>query len=326
LYKVLIPEDVDSSGKDYLLERGYEIKVGVPTDIETLKREIADADAVLARVALFPEEVLAAGKKLKVIARHGVGVDTVAVGYAESQGIWVVNAPLSNGNTVAECAVAMILALECDLIRLDRKTREGDWTYRERVKRRDLAGLTLGIVGFGRIGRMVADKVIPGLGMKVISYHPRKHPETPPGVEHTTDISRILSASVYLGVFVPSTSETRGMFNYAAFSAMKPGAYYINCARGDTYVEADLVRALDEGHLAGAALDVFSPEPRIDSPLYRMDQVIVTQHSAGHSVEANYKMSLDAAKGIDEILRGDKPTWPANHPAHPRAGGTGIPS
>ncbi|AEF84287.1 phosphoglycerate dehydrogenase [Treponema primitia ZAS-2] len=324
MYKVLIPEDVDSSGKDYLLERGYEIKVGVPTDIETLKREIADADALLARIARFPEEVLAAGKKLKVIARHGVGVDTVAVDYAESQGIWVVNAPLSNGNTVAECAVAMIMALECDLIRLDRKTREGDWTYREHLKRRDLAGLTLGIVGFGRIGRMVAEKV-SGLGMKILTYHPRKHPETPLMVEHTTDFSRILSSSDYLGVFVPSTSETRGMFNYAAFSAMKPSAYYINCARGDTYVEADLARALDEGRLAGAAVDVFDPEPRFDSPLYRMDQVIVTQHSAGLSVEANYKMSLDAAKGIDEILRGDKPTWPVNHPAHPRADSTVSP-
>jgi D-3-phosphoglycerate dehydrogenase len=101
---------------------------------------------------------------------------------------------------------------------------------------------------------------------------------------------------------------------------MKSTAFFIDCARGDTYIEADLVRALDEGRIAGAAIDVFDPEPKPDSPLFHMDKVIVSPHSAGISAEASANMSLHAAMGIDEVLRGDTPAWPVNHPEHPRAG------
>jgi D-3-phosphoglycerate dehydrogenase len=318
MYKILIPEDIDPSGKDYLRERGYELRVGVPTDRAALRREIAGADGLLVRIARYPEEVLEAGKDLKVIGRHGAGVDNIDVAYAESQGIWVVNAPQANGNAVAEFVVSRILALECDILGQDRHTRAGDWTCRMKLRRRELAGKTAGIVGLGRIGRLAAEKLVRGLGMKALAYHPRRPPGMDGDVRVTSDLEEALGSSDYVIVLVPSTAETRGMFDYAAFSAMRRDAYFINCARGDTYVEADLARALDEGLIAGAAIDVFDPEPKPESPLFRMDQVIVSQHSAGLSLEGAGRMSLHAAMGIHEVLRGDVPTWAVNHPAHPR--------
>jgi D-3-phosphoglycerate dehydrogenase len=318
MYKVLIPEEIDPLGKDYLRERGYELRVGVPVDTETLRREIADADGLLVRIARYPREVLEAGKKLKVVGRHGAGVDNIDVGYAESQGIWVVNAPQANGNAVAEFVVSRIMALECDIPGLDKHTRAGDWSYRMKLRRRELTDKTAGIVGLGRIGHLAAEKLIRGLGMKVLAYHPRRPPGMDGDIRITGDLGEVLGSADHLVMLAPSNAETRGMFNYAAFSAMKRESFYINCARGDTYVEADLVRALEEGLIAGAAIDVFDPEPKPESPLFHLEQVIVSQHSAGLSREAAGRMALHAAMGIDEVLRGDLPTWAANHPAAPR--------
>jgi len=170
MYKILIPEDIAQSGKQYLTDRGYELRVGVPTDVESLKREIEDADGLIVRNARYPKEVLEAGKRLKVIGRHGTGVDNIAVKEAELLGIQVVNGPTANINAVAEYTVGLILALSCGLVQADRKTRAKDWTYRLSMERYEIKGKTLGLVGFGRIGQLVADKVISALGMDVIAY------------------------------------------------------------------------------------------------------------------------------------------------------------
>jgi D-3-phosphoglycerate dehydrogenase len=318
MFKVLIPEDIAPSGKKYLLERGYELKVGVSTDISSLKIEIGDADAILVRNAKYPKEVLEAGKKLKVIARHGTGVDNIAVQVAEALGIWVVNGPTANINTVAEYTVALIMALGCSLLQLDRGTRAGDWSCRLNMQRREVAGKTLGILGYGRIGQLVAEKVTRGLGMEVIAYNPRPLSNLPEKVRAVRDLPQVLEASDYVTVHVPSIPETRGLFNYKAFARMKRSAFFINCARGDIYVESDLVKALQEGLITGAAIDVYTEEPRLNSALFQMEQVIVTQHNAGLSAEANDKMSLHAAMGIDEILQGNRPSWPVNNPSNPR--------
>jgi D-3-phosphoglycerate dehydrogenase len=214
----------------------------------------------------------------------------------------------------------MIMALGCDLFRLDKNTRRGDWTYRSRMKRRDLAGRTAGIAGLGKIGRLAARKLMDGLDMEVTAYHPRSIADPPAGVKVTADFFEFLGAADYVSVLAPSTPETRGMFNYKAFSAMKPSAFFINCARGDIHVEADLVRALNEGRIAGAGIDVYDTEPRKESPLFSMEQVIVSQHSAGLSEESLRNMAIHAAMGIDEILRGEEATWPVNHPVFPRRG------
>lgn len=316
MFKILIPEDVAESGKEYLKERGYELKVGVPTDIESLKKEIRDADGILVRNALYPEEVLAAGEKLKVIGRHGTGVDNIDVAAATRMGIQVTNAPVSNINAVAEYTAAMIIALGCRLRTVDQKTRMGDWSYRKEMPkhRKELKNCTLGVIGYGRVGKAVAEKMMNGFGMKVVAYNlvPVEHQNELLTV--VDGIEKVLQEADFVTVHVPATPQTKGMFHYDTFKKMKPGAFFINCARGDVVVEEDLARALKEGILAGAALDVYEEEPLpADSPILECENVIFSQHNASLSKESADNMSLHAAIGIDEVLTGKVVTWPVNH-------------
>lgn len=314
MFKVLIPEDIAESGKRYLLERGYSLKVGVPTDIETLKEELMDADGVIVRNAKYPKEVFEDSKKLKVIARHGTGVDNIDVAEAEKRGIWVTNGPTANINAVAEYTVAALMALSCMLRPLDIATRKQDWSLRLAMERYELKGKTVGLAGFGRIGQLVARKVTAGLGMKVIAYDLRDTIDAIPDVEFTKDLDHVLKNSDFVSLHMPSTEQTRGMFDYEMFKKMKEHSFFINCARGDLYIEEDLIRVLEEGHLRGAALDVYAEEPLKESRLLQMDQVLLSQHNAGLSEESKENMSLHAAMGIDQVLSGQTPEWPVNHP------------
>ena len=314
MFKVLIPEDIAESGKRYLLERGYSLKVGVPTDIETLKEELMDADGVIVRNAKYPKEVFEDSKKLKVIARHGTGVDNIDVAEAEKRGIWVTNGPTANINAVAEYTVAALMALSCMLRPLDIATRKKDWSLRLAMERYELKGKTVGLAGFGRIGQLVARKVTAGLGMKVIAYDLRDTIDAIPDVEFTKDLDHVLKNSDFVSLHMPSTEQTRGMFDYEMFKKMKEHSFFINCARGDLYIEEDLIRVLEEGHLRGAALDVYAEEPLKESRLLQMDQVLLSQHNAGLSEESKENMSLHAAMGIDQVLSGQTPEWPVNHP------------
>lgn len=314
MFKILIPEDIAESGKRYLLERGYSLKVGVPTDIETLKEELMDADGVIVRNAKYPKEVFEDSKKLKVIARHGTGVDNIDVAEAEKRGIWVTNGPTANINAVAEYTVAALMALSCMLRPLDIATRKKDWSLRLAMERYELKGKTVGLAGFGRIGQLVARKVTAGLGMKVIAYDLRDTIDAIPDVEFTKDLDHVLKNSDFVSLHMPSTEQTRGMFDYEMFKKMKEHSFFINCARGDLYIEEDLIRVLEEGHLRGAALDVYAEEPLKESRLLQMDQVLLSQHNAGLSEESKENMSLHAAMGIDQVLSGQTPEWPVNHP------------
>ena len=310
---ILIPEDIAESGKAYLCERGYTLKIGVPTDEETLKREIKLVDGLIVRNARYPKSVFEHAKSLKVIARHGTGTDNIDVEAAEKAGIWVVNGPLANINAVAEYVIAQIMALSCGVTASDEHTRRKDWTYRLQVQRHEIEGQTLGIIGFGNIGKLVAKKAM-GLGMKIVAYDPRMGKQDFSGVHISDNMYDVIACADYLSLHVPSTKETRGMFNRELFAKMKPGSCFINAARGDLYIEKDLIDALQCGHLSGAALDVYHEEPLMDSPLLEMKQVILSQHNAGLSEESKEKMSLYAAMGVDQVLSGKIPDWPVNHP------------
>lgn len=314
MYKILIPEDIADSGKNYLKERGYCLKIGVPTDTKSLKQELLDADGVIVRNAKYPKEVFEYSERLKVIARHGTGIDNIDVSAAEKQGIWVVNGPTANINAVAEYTVSMIAALSCRLHMTNIKTRQKDWSYRLKMKRYEMRGSILGLIGFGHIGQLVAEKVINGLGMKVIAYDVRSITDTIPGVEISNDLDYVLSQADFVSLHIPSREDTRGMFDYQMFKKMKENSFFINCARGDVYIEDDLVRILEEGYLAGAGLDVYSEEPLKESRLYGMEQVILSQHNAGISEESKINMSLYAAMGVHQVLTGKIPSWPVNHP------------
>ncbi|MDZ4165717.1 MAG: hydroxyacid dehydrogenase [Smithellaceae bacterium] len=315
-YKVLIPQDIVAEGKDYLLARGYEIKMGSGIAPEQIAADVAGCDAILARTANFPARVIEAGDRLKVISRHGIGTDNIDVAKATERGIWVTYAPESNANTVAEYTIGCLIALARQFIRADRETRAGNWEIRNKLTGLDLEGMVLGIVGLGRIGRRVARKAALGLDMQVLGYDPFLPPsQFPEQVRPVATIEELLSAADFVTLHLPATEATRGSFGGKEFKRMKPSAYFINAARGDIVDEAALLASLQHGEIAGAALDVFVQEPADrDNPLFSLDNVLVTPHNAALTRQCMTRMALHAAQGIDEVLSGKRPTWPVNDP------------
>jgi len=315
-YKVLIPQDVAQPGKDYLHERGYEIKMGTGITAEAIAADAVDCDAILARTAPFPAKVFEAGKRLRVIARHGVGYDNIDVAKATELGIWVTFAPESNANTVAEHAIGCILTLARNFIQLDRETRAGNFSIRDKLFGSDLAGKTLGVVGLGKIGRRVAQKAGRGLEMKVVGYDPFLKPEQM--VEFATpaaSMDEVFSAADFLTLHIPGGASNKGAVGKKQFGLMKKTAFFINASRGDVVDEAALIEALRRGVIAGAAIDVFEKEPpQQDHPLMSMSNVLLTPHNASQTRECMIRMALHAAQGIDEVLTGKRPTWPVNDP------------
>jgi D-3-phosphoglycerate dehydrogenase len=316
-YRVLIPQDVAQSGKDYLRDRGYETKMGSGITVEAIAADVVDCDAILARTAPFPAKVLEAGKKLKVISRHGVGYDNIDVPKATELGIWVTFAPESNANTVAEHTIGCILTLVRNFIQLDRETRAGNWGIRDKLLGTDLAGKVLGIVGLGKIGRRVAQKASRGLDMKVVAYDPFLRQEQM--AEFATPVMSmddVFSVADFVTLHIPGGASTRGVVGKKMFTLMKKTAFFINASRGDVVVEADLIEALRNGTIAGAAIDVYEKEPpQKDNPLLSMSNVLLTPHNASQTRECMIRMALHAAQGIDEVLSGKRPTWPVNNPA-----------
>ena len=313
---VLIPQDVSSAGKQYLRDRGYDIRMGTGTGAGVLKKEIADCEAVLVRTAAYPREVLEAGVRLKVVSRHGVGVDNVDVEAATELGIYVTNAPESNAATVAEHTIALILSLAKNIVRTDRELRGGNFAVRNQVTGIDLEGKTLGIVGLGRIGSILARKAVHGFAMKVIGYDPYLPKERHLAeVEMTDDWERVFSECDFVSLHLPATKDTRGIVGSRELHLMKPSAFLINAARGEIVNESDLTAALQGGIIAGAGLDVFESEPpNSGNPLFALDNVVVTPHSAALTLECLGRMALHAAIGIDEVLSGKVPRWAVNKP------------
>ena len=313
-YTVLIPQDIVEEGKKYLTERGYKIKMGKGISVEDIVEDVADCDAILARTASFPREVIEAGRKLKVIGRHGVGCDNIDVAAATERGIWVCFTPEANANSVAEYTIGMIVALARQFLPSDRAVRSGAWDKRNKLPAIDLEGKTLGLVGAGRIGSRVAKKAIYGLDMKVMVYDPWVK-ELPglPEVKMAEDAETIFRDSDFVSLHIPLNTETQGMFGKKYLDIMKPQAFLINAARGELVNEADLYVALKEKRIAGAALDVYDPEPPgDDNPLFTLDNVILSPHNAALTREAMARMAVGAAMGIDEVLSGGIPRWPFN--------------
>jgi D-3-phosphoglycerate dehydrogenase len=312
----LLPQDIAAEGKQYLLDRGYEIKMGSGISVDILKKEVENCDAILIRTAPVPAEVIRAGKKLKVIARHGVGVDNIDVDAATKLGIYVTNSPLSNANSVAEHVIGLIIALARNMLRCDRELRNGNFQIRNQIEGLDLEGKTLALLGIGRVGSRVARKAALGLEMRVIGYDPYiTQSSVIPEVELVSDREYVFTSADFISLHLPSNKQTKGTVGKKEFELMKHTAYLINTARGDIINEAELIEALTEKIIAGAALDVFEQEPPAkDNPLFGFDNVILTPHNAALTKEAKVRMALHAAMGIDEVLSGKKPRWAVNEP------------
>ncbi|GAY73922.1 D-3-phosphoglycerate dehydrogenase [Lentilactobacillus kosonis] len=269
-------------------------------------KEAKDAVGAILFTEPFTAETIDQMPNLKVIARHGVGYDAVDYDYAATKGIWVTITPNANASTVAETTLAEMFDLSKNLTKYAGIMKQG---ASGRPLGFDLAGKTLGIMGFGRIGQLVAEKV-SGLGMNVLIYS-----RTPKQTKYGKFVDRemLLSQSDILSLHMPVTSETKHGIGMTEFKLMKNTASLINLGRGALVNQDDLIQALKTGEIAQAALDVTEPEPLPrDSELYSLDNVLLTPHIAANTVESMTRMAVDAASEVVQVLNNGRPQWPIN--------------
>ena len=261
-------------------------------------------EAVISRTIRFSAEAIAASPQLRVISKHGVGVDNIDVDTATKRGIPVFNAMAANAQSVAEHAILLMLALKRKVVALDRSMREGRWERPGHIAG-ELMGKHLGIVGLGNVGRAV-NAIAQGFGMTVSAYDPYvPTAAVPAGVRLVKDLDAMLAEVDIVTLHCPLTMETRGMIGTRQFARLKPTALFINTARGPVMDEAALMAALKGNRIAGAGLDVFTDEPTpLDNPLRDMPNVISTPHIAGSTREAMDRVAIRAVENAYAILDG----------------------
>ncbi|MHC1693516.1 MAG: hydroxyacid dehydrogenase [Sphaerochaetaceae bacterium] len=314
MHKVVVIDPIASEGIKVLENAGFSVVQLSDRSEGSIMEETADAEGILVRTTSITREIIENAKKLKVIARHGVGYDNIDVSTATEKGIVVTNSPQANTTAVAEHVIGMMVVLAKNMRKADIALREGKFGVRNIYIGEELDGKILGVLGLGRIGRLVAKIAHDGFGMDVIGYDPYISKESLPGyIEFTSDWDDVFKKSDFVTLHLPLLPDTKGIIGFNQLRNMKNDAYFINCARGGVVVESDLVKALETGVIKGAALDVFEEEPAtVDNPLFKMEQVVVTPHMAAHSKEAMVKMATHAARGIIEVLSGQKATWAVN--------------
>lgn len=313
-WKILLVQRIHEVGERLLRDAG---EVIVPADISPsgLCWAVPEVDALVVRTAPVPASVIQEGARLRVIGRHGVGVDNVDVPAATCRGIPVVYTPGAVTEPVAEHVVGLMIALAKRLGEGDRALRRGDFQARETLVGSELEGKTLGIVGLGNIGSRVGEICRGAFHMVLLAYDPYCPPERARrlGTELVDKLNHLLNQSDFVSLHAPLTSQTKGLIGASELAAMKPSAYLINTGRGGLVDEAALIEALHKGTIAGAGLDVFAHEPPSpQSPLFQMDNVVVTPHMASHTEEGLRRMALTVAQEVLTVLRGDRPRYVAN--------------
>ncbi len=302
--KILIADDVSASGLTPLTEAGFTLDRNTGLKPEQLRDVISNYDALIVRSETkVTADILEAATRLKIIGRAGVGVDNIDVSAATARGVIVVNAPDGNTMTTAEHTVAMLCALARKVPQAHADLQAGRWNKKKFVGV-ELRGKTLGIVGLGRIGKVVATRA-RAFEMRVVAFDPFVSIEQARDLDiETASLEDVLRQADFLTVHTPLTNETRGIINAEAFAKMKKGVRVINCARGGLVDEAALYDAIKSGHVAGAALDVFEREPPAsDNPLLALDEVIVTPHLGASTKEAQEGVAVTVAEEIRDYLQ-----------------------
>ena len=276
----------------------------------------ADCDALICQFAPITRKVIESLEKCKVIVRYAIGVDNIDVAAAEEHGIYVCNVPDYGIDEVSNHAIALLLDCAKKLTYLAGQVKQGNCSYTIVKPLFRMEGKTLGLMGFGRIPRLVAKKMA-GFGVHIIAYDPMMNEELARELGVTpVSFDQLLRESDYLSVHCPLTADTHHLFNEAAFRAMKPTAIFINTARGAVVNEEDLIHALEQGEIAMAGIDVTETEPiPVDHPLLKLDNAVVTPHAAWYSEEAVQSLQLKAAQEAARVLKGQPPLNPVNHPA-----------
>jgi D-3-phosphoglycerate dehydrogenase len=315
--KVLVAEPIADAGVELLREHGFDVDVATDLDAAALAERIGDYDGLLIRSATqVTAGLIDRAERLKVIGRAGIGVDNVDVAAATKRGIVVANAPQSNIVAAAEHTMALMLALARNVPRAHASLLDGRWE-RSKLGGAELYEKTLGVLGFGRIGQLVAQRA-KGFGMNVLGFDPFVSAERfrEMGVEQATTSDEVYERADFITLHLPRTDDTRGWLNADAFAKMRDGVRVINCARGELIVDEDLKAALDSGKVGGAALDVFSQEPITDHPLFDgYDNVVVTPHLGASTSEAQDRAGIQTAEQVVAALTGGVVTTAVNIPA-----------
>ncbi|PIW55001.1 MAG: phosphoglycerate dehydrogenase, partial [Sphingomonadales bacterium CG12_big_fil_rev_8_21_14_0_65_65_10] len=300
--KVLISDKMDPKAAEIFAANGCEVDVKPGMTPEELKAVIGEYDGLAIRSATkVTEDILEAATNLKVIGRAGIGVDNVDIPAASARGVVVMNTPFGNSITTAEHAIAMLFALARQIPMADRETKAGEWP-KSKYMGVELTGKTLGLVGAGNIGSIVAARAL-GLRMKVIAFDPYLTADraVEMGVEKV-DLDTLLARADFITLHTPLTDETRGILSEEALAKTKPGVRIVNCARGGLIDEAALKEALDSGQVGGAALDVFETEPATASPLFDAPNFICTPHLGASTTEAQVNVAIQVAEQMADYL------------------------
>jgi len=300
--KVLISDKLSAQAAQIFQDRGVEVDVKVGMSPEELKACIGEYDGLAIRSATkVTAEIIEAATNLKVVGRAGIGVDSVDIPVATQKGIVVMNTPFGNSITTAEHAISMMMALARDIPAANASTHDGKWE-KSKFMGVELFNKTLGVIGCGNIGAIAADRAL-GLKMKVVAFDPFLSEDRAKdlGVEKVA-LEELYRRADFITLHTPKTDTTKNMINAEAIAKMKKGVRIINCARGGLVVEADLKAALESGHVAGAALDVFETEPAKDNALFGMDQVVCTPHLGASTTEAQENVAVQVAEQMADYL------------------------
>ncbi|MDE0389346.1 MAG: phosphoglycerate dehydrogenase [Rhodospirillales bacterium] len=313
--RVLIADEVSEVAVQAFAERGIEVSVQPGLAPDALAEIIGDFEGLVVRSATrVTAELVERAARLKVVGRAGTGVDNVDMNAATKRGIVVMNTPHGNSVTAAEHTIAMMCALARRIPQADRSTRKGGWE-RGRFMGVELRDKTLGVVGCGTIGAIVAT-LAQGLRMRVVAFDPYLSPDRAASLGVTlATMDELLGEADVITLHVPLTDETRGIIDAEALAKTRPGVRIVNCARGGLVVEADLKSAIESGHVAGAALDVFEEEPARDNALFAFDEVIATPHLGASTVEAQENVALQIAQQMAEYLLTDTVVNAVNAPS-----------
>lgn len=310
--KILVPESLAEEGLKKM-RAGHTVDVRTDLTRQQFLDVIGDYDAVIVRSATqIDKEAIEKGWKLKVIGRAGIGLDNIDVEAATRRGVLVVNAPQSNILSAAEHTMALLLSMARQIPAADASLRAGRWE-RSRFNGVELHGKTLGVVGLGRIGTLVAQRAA-GFGMRIFAYDPyvTEARAAKLGFSLGKDLNSVLGEADFLTIHLPKTSETKGLIGEKAFAAMKPGVRIVNAARGGIVDEAALMRAYEKGIVAGAAFDVFDKEPPGEHPFFGYEDFVVTPHLGASTAEAQEKAGASIAEQILLALRGEFAPYAVN--------------
>jgi D-3-phosphoglycerate dehydrogenase len=316
MIKILVSDPLSEEGLK-ILKDVKEFQVDLKTELkpEVLKETIKDYDALIVRSATkVTKDVIDAAKNLRVIGRAGVGLDNVDLEAATQKGIIVMNTPAGNTISTAEHTMSMILALSRNIAQANASTKKGEWK-RSKFMGVEIYNKILGIIGLGKIGSELAKRAL-SFGMKVLAYDPFLSREVAEGIGvEIVELKDLLTRSDYISVHTPLTEETKHMITEAQFALMKKGVRIINCARGGIIDEVALIKAIKEGKVIGAAMDVFEHEPLSqDSELLKLDNVIITPHLGASTEEAQVNVAIEVAQIVRDALLGKGIRNAANYP------------